>query len=807
MPNFVPNISGGCYSPHNSRVSDSSNHPPTPPAIEQTSTGGVISPPALGGIEKGGNSQNARPFPRLSAGLKAKLIGDWTDQEESLSDHVLKNLRALVHLPKGEQRVQLQREINQYWHCLSNKAKVEALQKISGQFVTGQISPSLTPQEAKACGLPETFADMPENERAEALKNLNPEQEKRFSEHMLRGPAISWLHSMLSHRNAAARKDLFQFLNDDEKASLEAILTKKPDRSFIDIGLDYKKVLKYRNIDGSLATLPPEARGKRVAIIGSGVAGTIAAREALAMGLCPVIFEAEDRIGGRLEARPYHDEDGSEAPEFSEMGAMRFPMASRSWLYLLNKVAGIESKPVDGNPAFPPFPNPGKVPTKLLLGEDVIHWAAGAPAPESELLEKVKSTFERFAESLMGPLEEARRTHDTKKMEEIWQGYIDKYKDKSFYAAVMEGMQQSDADWGEDEKNAFAALGIGTGGFGPLYTTGFLEILRVMVNKLESDQHLIPIGTSAALDKFYKTEVTDPDGKTVSLEKDVDIRLSTKVTGISSIDGKSKLELQLGDGSKKTEDFDAVVVATTSRAMQHIKGLTSTHSASAPLDKKVAGAIPKVRMINSSKLFIRTEKKFWLDENGQPRADIPQVILTDRGPCNVFCLDYDGLTQHGIVAVSYTWGDESTKWEGMTPQERFKECKRVIKEVSPEFAKNLVPVNDEIHCIDWQATPHQHGAFKQVSPGQEVSQKELYHHYLSVTHKDDKPHSGVFLAGDSVGYCGGWAESAVISSVNAMLAMATYFGGTPADDAPLKQDKDKFNYGEKKPQAAAMKTA
>lgn len=789
-----------CFPAREYAVSTSSNTPP-PTSIVQTNTGGVVSSAIVAMLEKGPDSRNYRPLPSV----KTKLIGDWPSSQTSLVAHILKNLHTLADIPKGEQRAQLQREINQYWNCLSDKQKVDALETIGGRFVMhGQISPSLTPEEAKACGLAETFSDMPENERTEALKKLNPEQKNRFSDHMLRGPAISWLHTMLSHRNAVARKELFPFLSNNAKAQLETILTKKPDRSFIDIGLDYKKVIKYRNIDGSLATLPPQARGKRVAIIGSGVAGTIAAREALAMGLRPVIFEAEDRIGGRLESRPYHNEDGSQAPEFSEMGAMRFPETSRSWLYLLDKVAGVKTKPVDGNPAFPGFPNPGKVPTKLLLGDEIIDWPAETPAPESKLLEKVKTDFEKFAENLMAPLEEARRTHDSEKMEKIWQCHIDEYKNKSFYAAVMEGMEKSGADWGEDEKNAFAALGIGTGGFGPLFSTGFLEILRVMVNKLESDQHLIPEGTSAALNKFYQTEVTEPDGKKVSLEKDVDIRRSTKVTGISSIDGKSTLEFQRGDGAKETEQFDAVIVATSSRAMQHIKGLTSTNSASAPLDKKVASAIPKVRMINSSKLFIRTEKKFWLDENGKPRADIPQVILTDRGPCNVFCLDYDDFTKHGIVAVSYTWGDESTKWEGMTPQERFKECKRIIKEVSPEFAKNLVPVNDEIHCVDWQAQSHQHGAFKQISPGQEISQKELYHHYLGVTHQDDKPHSGVFLAGDSVGYCGGWAESAVISSINAMLGIATHFGGMPADDSPLQQNKDKYNYGEKKTAMSAV---
>lgn len=765
--------------------------PPTSDAmVRRGNTPPVISARIVAMLEAGPCSENTRPLPNATT----TLIGEWPNVKTYLVAHILKNLHSLAKTPKGDDRWQLQREMKQYWNCLSDAQKVEALATIGGQrLMTGSLSPRLTPEQAAACGLPETFADMTENDKAEALKHLTPEQKQRFSDLLLHGPAISWLHSTLTHAGAAERNRLFRFLDNEVQANLDTVVKKKPDRSFIDIGLDYKIVLKYRNIDGSLATLPPEAIGKRVAIIGSGVAGLNAAREALAMGLCPVIFEADDHIGGRMASWHFHDEDNCEEPEFAEMGAMRFPVTGRSWLHLLDKVAGIDLKPGDGKKDSA-FPNPGEKLTQLLLGGKVINWPAGTPAPKSALLEKVKADFERFAESLLNPLEEARRMHGSKKMEEIWQNHIDAYKDKSFYAAVMDGMEKSGADWGEDEKNAFAALGIGTGGLGPVFDVGFLEILRVMVNKLDENQQLLSMGTTAALGKFYETAVADPEGNQVSLKNDAVLRLGTKVTGISCMEGTSTLTFAGPDGAEQAEQFDAVIVATTTRAMEHIKGLTSTTSDTAPLAKAVAIALPKLHMINSSKFFIRTEKKFWLDEDKKPRANIPQVILTDRGPCNVFCLDYPD-TDHGIVALSYTWGDASTRLESMYPEERFKEFKDVLNEVNPEFAENLVPMNDEFLYVDWQRQEHQHGAFKLISPGQEVSQKEVYHHYLDVMSKDDKPHSGVFLAGCSVGYGGGWAESAVITSINAVLAMAHHFGGTPADDAPLKKNKDKFNYG------------
>jgi len=131
---------------YRSAVSLFSNN--SPPRIVQTNTGGVVSPTTIAKFEQGPDSQHYCPLPKV----KTTLIGDWPDSRASLVAHILKNLRTLANIPKGEQRAQLQREVNQYWNCLSDKQKVEALNTIGGQLVmSGQISPALTPEEANAC--------------------------------------------------------------------------------------------------------------------------------------------------------------------------------------------------------------------------------------------------------------------------------------------------------------------------------------------------------------------------------------------------------------------------------------------------------------------------------------------------------------------------------------------------------------------------------------------------------------------------------------------------------------------------------
>ncbi|NJM24071.1 MAG: FAD-dependent oxidoreductase [Richelia sp. SM1_7_0] len=126
--------------------------------------------------------------------------------------------------------------------------------------------------------------------------------------------------------------------------------------------------------------------------------------------------------------------------------------------------------------------------------------------------------------------------------------------------------------------------------------------------------------------------------------------------------------------------------------------------------------------------------------------------------------------------VSYTWEDDSTKLMRLSPQERLEQFRKAIAKVSPEFAKNLVPLNDEILCIDWQAEDYYYGAFKLQYPGQEPNTQAAYYQFLNAV--DPKSDRGVYLAGDSISWAGGWTEGAMHTAINAACAAAKRIGAT-----------------------------
>lgn len=575
----------------------------------------------------------------------------------------------------------------------------------------------------------------------------------------------------------------------------------------IDTIFDYVEFVKGDRI----ATLPEDLWGTEVAVIGAGVAGLVAAYELLKMGAKPVIFEASHRIGGRAYSKHFTELDGKESPVVAELGSMRFPPSGKLFFYYLTEVFKLPQPEGSG------FPDPGKVPTKLYYQNEAIDWPQGLPHPDDREFERIGNEFNAFVNKLVEPLKKAwgelataKEKGDTqeyeqkrKQLTQIWQGYIYRYQNVSFYEAVRQGI----SSWTDEDANKFGALGIGSGGFGPVFPLNFLEFLRIIANGWEDNQQLLPFGISTFIEKFYTEPVDSPLGRR-SLQDLNTLHLNTPITAIKYKNGKPVVYYTNPDLSERSKSFEAAIVTSTTRSMQFM-GLTldsPSNSDAVIAQQSVKVALRNLHLTTSSKLFIRTQTKFWLDENDQPKPNIPQNIQTDELPRGIYALDYPkeyNPDHNGVVVVSYTWEDDSTKLMALSPQERLAVFKKSIARVSPEFAENLVPLQfkdkdgkdkDDILCIDWQAENYYYGAFKLQYPGQEPNIQAAYYQFLSVLDDRDR---GVYLAGDSISWAGGWTEGAMHTAINAACAVAKRLGAKVKDNSPLTQDSRLYYYGQR----------
>jgi tryptophan 2-monooxygenase len=287
---------------------------------------------------------------------------------------------------------------------------------------------------------------------------------------------------------------------------------------YVDTLYDYTRLLGAEPIARFPRGAPPAGS---VAIVGAGPAGMVAAYELLRAGVVPVVFEATGRIGGRNWTR-YFTDRGEPTNVIAEMGAMRMPTSNKVFWHYAD-LFGMQTGP---------FPDPGKVPTTLCYANATYPWTPGSPPPGP--FGRLQADLDGFVAPLLAGVWTPWRRRDWDGVRRAWQGYIDRYANISFYQALKAGIPH----WTTGDFNAFGALGIGSGGFGPLYEINFLELLRILVNQWEVDQRLLQSGVGRLFEGLHTRTVALPDGRRASLQGLGAVLLNAPVSGLESGPGR-----------------------------------------------------------------------------------------------------------------------------------------------------------------------------------------------------------------------------------------------------------------------------
>ena len=546
--------------------------------------------------------------------------------------------------------------------------------------------------------------------------------------------------------------------------------------SYIDILYDHAAYLRRH---GKLG----EGRldDQRIAIVGAGAAGLLAAYQLMQLGARPVILEASQRPGGRLCT--IHPIPGEKAA--FEMGAMRVPPCEQLFGYYA-ECFGV--KP-GGQ-----FPDPGKVPTRIIYRNKAYEWpvdSASVP-PLFKFVSKawgaLAAELDELGKLLIRPtpesLEQARIRWQSLVYRKDGLGPEQGYSTVSFYQGLVEAFVENyqhyglERPWNGEDFELFASLGVGSGGFGSLYPVNFAEIARLIINGLETDQQFYPGGMGELVDGFLNAEF---DGERLGDR----IAYGSRVKAIRRERGSWHIECT----DAPSADFDAVIVATTTRSMQVDINLTDCPEPL--LSEPVRSGIRGLHLMNSSKLFVLTRSKFWQKQGSKLPANIQSDTLV-RG---LYCLDYypgESAEHYGVVLISYTWGDDSTKYLALKdPNQRLEACLRSLEHSAGDFVKALRAeiMPEHTRMIDWQLESNYFGAFKLNQPGQDVYNQRLYEQFMET--------DGLYLCGDSVGWCGGWIESALQSGMNAASAVVHKFHGDSGlyPDSPMTQKRGLFRYG------------
>ncbi len=508
-----------------------------------------------------------------------------------------------------------------------------------------------------------------------------------------------------------------------------------------------------------LGSVPAQRHGTPVAVVGGGMAGLVAGYELLRLGLRPVLYEAGE-LGGRMRAVPFDADPDCAA----ELGAMRFPVSATTLFHYVERL-GLRTRP---------FPNPlaaGTPSTLVHLGGER-HYARvieDLPSVYQEVADAWEKTLRDQAE--LAVMEDSVRRRDTALLKAVWNRMVRTLDDQSFYGFLA----ASPYFRSFRHRELFGQVGFGTGGWDTDFPNSILEVLRVVFTGADQEQVSIVGGTGRLVQGLW-TLAAGPaphwpsDTSLASLH---DGSPRPAVTALRRVAGGVLVE----DAEGGQETYPAVVftphVWTLLNRIECDRSLLSTPHWS---------AVERTHYMGSSKLFVLTDRPFWLDRDPVTGRDAMSMTLSDRMPRGVYLFD-DGPDRPGVICLSYTWNDDSLKVATLDDEQRLEVLLAQLREIYPEVELRRHIVGAPI-SVTWENEPHFMGAFKANLPGQYRYQRRLFTHFVQDAFPPEQ--QGLFLAGDDVSWTAGFAEGAVTTALNAVWGVVRHLGGAahPANPGP-----------------------
>lgn len=573
-------------------------------------------------------------------------------------------------------------------------------------------------------------------------------------------------------------------------------------------------------------------RQRRIAIIGAGFSGLCAAYELLRAGAQQItVYEAEPkRLGGRAETSEFHDEQGR--VYYNELGPMRFPQYAKLFWHYLREM---DESPDD--PVIPKFPNPGVVATEMFFQGQTFSWQ-GPDGPDdrpgfewSEIRRGWKKLMDQLTVDCDGetvdvgvvgallkkdwdqghmPLDAKKKVHC------FWEAMVKRYQGRSFKNVLVEILGD---EWNEQYFRMFSTLGLGTGGFGPIFPISFVEIIRLLIWDY-ADEYAPHITLTQFIDMFAARIQRLADAQ----KAHVDFKYHTVCyLGYDKSDDPVVVSIKANDlqmNQLEMKAYDYVIVTVPLRSAQIRMQADATvvpisyrdyvAKSAFPDDgqRDVRDAIRIPNMMDASKLFGFVREKPWVPGSGinWPKVDGQPVkcVLTDTLPRQMYFLDpYPQRDDAGLnVLISYNWGADSIRNQGIMnympwhdiygnacPDFNLKMAyqlaissttennpvAQVLDSITVEDTRH--PENPVLSSVFWQQKPLIFGAFKLDFPGQYYYGAQVAFQYQEV--KDDRPCNRIILAGNNVAFIGGWVEGAFMSAVNAVAAVLYHITKEP----------------------------
>ena len=579
-----------------------------------------------------------------------------------------------------------------------------------------------------------------------------------------------------------------------------------------------------------------------VALIGGGIANLIAAYELSRCGVLVTMYEKYPATGPNINDKPFGGRLVSQTSGgfTAQLGADAFPARSPLfWHYVwrIGLANGIPPGDFDQVSASR-HGGPGTVPTKVCFQNTWYDFKAdfaAMPAIVQEAAYLVREWLLALNDGSPQPqtlfladaIAAAKTPVAHEGLDAFWQEMRRRYDGRSFESVLAAEVFAAASDPAA-VLAAFAAIGVGTGGFGPVYDIACLEILRQVVWDSQDDYELPLLrrprtsepGTEAAADAsgvqgYELADFAQDFAVAAHAESqkfwpnrafDDMFRFGTSVDSLCVTDTDMKTKIGVCMAGKQPELYDLAIVAVSSRAMEAMglgqdragNPFAITAAEHTPTSRRaiesVQAAIHRLNMVSSYKLFARipapdTVPTWPVSPDGQRI----RCFVTDRHPRLTYLPPAMGAPSQTLAVAAEVWGADADKLQAGDMAARRASVASAFD--APDstpwpyaaVAQALAQATD-VREIDWTKRAGVSGGVKLDRPEDDYLAASLLFQSLLAEEPNSvkQPWGRVFLAGDSVGYLGGSVEGTAQSALTATTAVLRQLRFFNADQSTVR---------------------
>jgi monoamine oxidase len=499
-------------------------------------------------------------------------------------------------------------------------------------------------------------------------------------------------------------------------------------------------------LDDGLNATP--SRECRVAIVGAGMAGLVCGRLMTDAGFRVDIYEASQRVGGRIKTL----REGFSSGLYAEAGAMRIP-GSHGLTRALCELCGITPFEFPENEAGLVFINNKRFLRSEYASRQCAFGDAYPGRTASDILKRTMGTF----------LTRKGKYRSFKTLTDTQRAKLDSFSFGDYLRAFL-GEEQGGKHVRPVTRRDLPGGGVKTSdvihpaeriavsdidliGFehgAADLKASFLEVYRDRLSIHDTEKYQIPGGMDMLPHKYA-------DQKRL-----VDrIRFNARVRMVRRTEGGFEIGFENPVTHVQYRQFaHYVVLAAPFSALTHVRFGNDVVPA------KTLRAIRNLHYENATKIVLEFDERFWEADHGITNGGFSFTDLPIRWV--YYPPKQQNRGRHGLLLASYTWGEDSLRWGSLKPSERIRFALADIAHLHGHGNDSRRLSYYEQHLVggmshSWAEDEYTFGAFAIFDPHQET---ELFDNAW-------RPYRGMHFAGEHTSLKHAWIEGAVESGIRA----------------------------------------